>query len=434
MKKIIAVIMFLVLMLPLASAIMPAPDNRVIGANQYYSVVFDGEGEAAVALKLELQNIDEGNLSEIRIEIPGEQIRIINIVQEYNDVEKRCVDWEEVCTDYNDDEDKCEEYTRKCRRWYEEKIYPPKYYAVEYETERLSKSVVYSIALKKEVKTQESATLLLYYKCGDYAKKSLGAFEFDFETIKLQHDSNNIRVAVDVTPELVLKGGEAEVDYRKNLFGAAEAMAAPMDEGVRSESLQQFSNMITWASGYVKTTSGLDPGESFHVKGDYAKSWLGLHWIGVISTVVVVALIILGLALLYVKKIRKMRKGKNAVTYAGLGVASSGIILALGFIARFLVQMAEQTVDWQTRSLVTILVYLITGLMMMVVFFGPAVYIGAKKGLMAGVWTIASTVCCLFIMVIIVVVLLILFKAGNASPVYRGVMEASADMAVESAG
>src|SRR3989344_5147217 len=59
------------------------PTNSYNQNNQYYTVTFDGEGEASVIGKLNFYNFGKNQINNIRLEIPGNNIRIINIVQEY---------------------------------------------------------------------------------------------------------------------------------------------------------------------------------------------------------------------------------------------------------------------------------------------------------------------------------------------------------------
>ena len=440
MKKIILLIVFL-LMASFASAIymegsapssedgsaallaadskimppIPNPDGSIVGGNQYYSVNYDGEGEAAVLVKIEVQNIAQTNLTQLSLEIPGENLRIINIVQEHYAKESVCVEYEDVCSNYVNGV--CHGYVRKCKRYYDQIVYPPKYYPIAYDKTSLSKSTLVTFQLPKEIPLQENAVILLYFKSESYAKKVLGAYKIDFETIKINADIQNVRVALNVDQDLVLEGKKAEVNYRDNFAMAEKSLAAPIAVGGQSDQLQQLSSFVTYTEGYVKSASGLDPLESFSVKGRYAKSWLGLHWIGSLLALLGLVAVGVGLYSLYVKKISRMAHGKIAAKTVGLGVASSVTILLMWFLTSFLVKMVAQSLDYQSASLFSVLIYLMSGLMMFLIFFGPAVYMGVKHGFMAGVWTIVATVVSMFIMMIIVLAFFLLF---GQSPQYPG--------------
>src|SRR3989344_812837 len=83
------------------------PDSPAFGSNQYYSVVFDGEGEAAVAAKLVIVNTAKSNLTALNVEIPG-NVRIIAAVQEVQFKQRQCNNWERVCTNLSGET--CTEY------------------------------------------------------------------------------------------------------------------------------------------------------------------------------------------------------------------------------------------------------------------------------------------------------------------------------------
>lgn len=406
----------------------PEPDgNNIVGGNQYYTVNYDGEGEAAVLVKLEIQNIDKKNLTELSLEIPGSNVRIISIVQEYYEKMQQCIDYEEVCTNFS--EGKCQEYIRRCKRYYDQIVYPPKYYPIAYEKEALSESNLLRFNLPKEIGTQENAVVLIYYKSNKYAEKKFLAYKIDFETIKINADTQNVRVAINVDQDLVLEGKKAEVNYRDNFAMAEKSLSAPI-AGASSDSLQQLSNFVTYAEGYVKTASGLDPLESFSVKGRYAKSWVALHWFGTLVTLLALVVIGLGLYSLYVKKIAKLTHGRIIAKTIGLGIASSVSVLLLWFLTSFLVNLIRQSLDWQTANLFAVLLYLMTGLMMLLVFFGPPVYMGVKHGFMSGVWAVVATVAFMFLLLVVVLVFFLLFGTGQQYPIpiyktFGGVAEAA---------
>ncbi len=427
MKKSILLMFALVMLASFVSALMldsrimpPVPDGgNIVGGNQYYSVNYDGEGEAAVLVKLEVQNIGKKNLTDLSFEIPGSNIRIINMVQEYYDKVPQCVEYEDICTKYSDGQ--CVEYARKCKRYYDQIIYPPKYYPIAYEKEQLSESTFLRFNMPKEIPLQENAVVLIYYKSKDYASNSLMAYNIHFETIKINADTQNVRVAINVDQDLVLEGKKAEVNYRDNFVMAEKSLAAPIAVGASSDSLQQLSSFVTYAEGYVKTASGLDPLESFSVRGRYARSWIALHWLGTVLALLGLVVFCMGLYSIYVKKISKLKHGSLIAKTVGLGIASSVSILLLWFLASFLVNLVRQSLDYQTANLFAVLLYLMTGLMMLLIFFGPALYMGVKHGLMAGIWTVVSTVAFMFVLIIVVLVFFLLFGTGQQypGPIYK---------------
>src|SRR3989338_7731021 len=128
MKKILLIALLLVVSVYAQEAIrMPTPiDGAGLGQNQFYSVVFDGEGDAIVAAKLKIQNIGKESLKELDIEIPGKNVRLVNIMQEV-------IRFQKICGAYDP--------KGNCSYYYNQQIWPPEYYSIEKNTEKLSKSV-----------------------------------------------------------------------------------------------------------------------------------------------------------------------------------------------------------------------------------------------------------------------------------------------------
>ena len=116
----------MLILVPLVNAVYWDSSMGYYGQNQYYYAVFDKEGEAAVAARIEIQNTE--NLTSLEFMIPGENVEVINIVQEYYEYSEECIRWEEsACDSEKVCGQTCSEYSR-----YEN--YPAKYAQVEYET------------------------------------------------------------------------------------------------------------------------------------------------------------------------------------------------------------------------------------------------------------------------------------------------------------
>jgi hypothetical protein len=203
-SKLCALLLTLVIMLaPLISADIGAqkpyqPSSGFAGA-QFYSVVFDAEGEAAVVVKLQFPNTGASVLNEAVIEIPG-QVKLINVVQEVNANQK------------------VNNYLSSAKS----------YHSVKYNSDALSTSTKYLFSLPVPVKSQETVTLLLYYKALGYVQNDIFDYSFHFNTIKQPLDLQQVRVAVLVQPDLYLKGGERKVNYLggNTMFAAMETSMA----------------------------------------------------------------------------------------------------------------------------------------------------------------------------------------------------------------
>jgi F0F1-type ATP synthase membrane subunit c/vacuolar-type H+-ATPase subunit K len=320
----------------------------------------------------------------------------------------------------------CLKYEQKCSDWrWQVKTWDPLYYTLEPQAEELSNSVKYTIELKKPIEEQGQAGILLYYKVPSYVKKSAGIFNFKFETIKASYDIDKVRVAIDVQEGLYLDGGQAQTQYRST-YDTAFKSAAPEAAGVANQALSTFSNQITYASGYVKTTSGLDPWESFMVEGKYAESrfalnkWTIFGWIlGVLIFLASISFLVWFLIKRAQKRAEKISKtDKNhilplKIIGSGIGAAFSTIVV--GILGSLLIQVIQKNISYQYNILITLLFVLLEGIIILALVFGPSIYFGVKHGATKGVWVFVVTIASLLILGIIMVVVLATFFGTGIS-------------------
>lgn len=431
MKQIIAMLLAAFLLLPLGiaqmadvavarPAIMPIPpgEDLTLSQNHFYSVNFDGEGEATVATKISIQNTGKEKLDEVKIEVPGTSVRLINALQEVQQKSMRCGYWPGPIVYPSDKsyEEVPEEHRAKCQNWYE--TYDFKYYSLEREENKLSKSVQYTFTLPKPIGDQETAKIILYYKAEGYTDRSAGVFDFDFETLKINQDINQIRVAVTVQDDLFLEGVESEVEYRGGaMLKTMETAMAPAPSGVASADIQQFSSQIEWAPGLVKEARGLDPLESFHVTGRYAKSRIALYQGKIWTSAIVLLLAVLGMAF----GARRLLSGKAKSSSPTLAVVGGGLISAVGMfvvwvIAFMLMAAMRQMVDYQLQSMVGLLIMLISVLISLALLIGTPVLVGYRHGIPAGLMTVGVMMLTLLVLTIIAVVFLIAMGGSVGGP------------------
>ncbi len=398
----------------------PEPTEGGLGQNVYYSVIYDGEGEAAVAVKFMIQNIKKENLTSFTFEIPGRSIRIINAVQEVQEKQKVCSNWQDICTQF--DNGKCVEFAHTCENWYEQPIWPPKYYTIEPSFDdthlKSSASSRINLDLPYPVGSQETATLIIYYKVAESAQKSFGAFHFDFNTAKINYDTDNIRVAINVQEPFILEGGQAEVNYQSTPSYAPLEKAAD-SRGVQSQELADISSRIQWEPGYIKETKGLDPLESFSVEGKYAKSKFLLHQ----TTVYVSLLVLVVFIILIYAGARKIAKSKkmNFMTKAVMtGVASGIAVVIIWALVTVFMQSLQNVLPYNIQQMFTMLMIIIAGIIILAAIFGPAVYMGNKYGLPAGFVTFVSAVLTMLIFGMIVLFLYGLMFPNQPPIIYGG--------------
>ena len=396
---------------------MPRYDDgaSAFGQNQYYSVMFDEEGDAIVAAKLKIQNTGKENLSIVSIEIPGESIRMINIFQEVQGTQKYCAQWDDFCT-LTSESGKCTNFERKCVSWQDQQVWPPYYYSVDKKENQLSKSVQYTFTLPVPLDEQQVGTILMYYKVQGYVSKGWGIYDFDFESAKMDQDVASVRIAVNVQQDLILEGGQSKVDYRGDGLSYAVAESAPSAKAVQSNELQQFSSQLEWQQGYVKTVEGLDPLESFHVKGTYGTSWLMMHKISLIVGILLLVAVIFGLVLA-IKRLSEERMSSIVVLII-TGVAAGFLILLNVLFFTYIVRNMTQWVGYDYGQLLSLLLVLLASIITLALLIAPAVYIGLKKGISKGFLVLGITIITLVLLSIMAIVFLaIVSSSAIATPI-----------------
>ena len=428
MKKAIITMSFLIVLflipIVLASEAMPRyyPDSG-FGQNHYYVVNFDEEGEAAVAAKLVIQNTKKQEITDVVVEIPGQSVRIINAIQEARESTRKCRYWDDICIWYNNNI--CEKHAKKCYEWYYDYQPYQTYHTIDYDYEILSKSVKYTLHLPVNVSEQQTTTILLYYKATGYVDQSLGVYNFDFETAKLNYDINKIRVAITVQEDLYFKGGKTRIDFRPNSGVMSKSLAA---EGARSDEMQSFSSQITYSPGYVKEAQGLDPWESFHVKGKYASSWFALYKAWIILVLLALAAVVWGTNLFLINKVKKVRRPKlnKKVKPVTVGFFNSLVLIGFWFLLSVFMKWFSRVIYYTYEGFLFPLIILFASLIILVLTFGVPIYMGIKHGLSSGVITMLSQIFWMFVFLIVIAFLLTIF--GSSPTIYgvRAIAEAVA--------
>jgi len=372
MKKLIPLLALLLLLVPLVSAYYyPGSEFQ----DQYYYVIFDEEAEAATIAMITMNNYED--ITDLELEIPGQNIRIIGIYQEYYE--------------YDDDEDY---YWR----------YDVKYQEIDYTTNELSESVVLNFDIP--IQDQDQLKLYIYYKTESYATKHGDVYKFNFETIMGEYDTNYVRVAVDVTDDLYLEGGAAGIEYRDNILAGTAKM----------ESVASYVPYTD--TGFVKTTNALDPHESFHVTGKYANSWFALNWWKVVVGILIMGAVLVG-AVYGIKKGIKNKKTKLSVL---LGAACGAILGFLWLGSGYLLVHLRDLIGYQYDNTFAIFVVLLTILLSFLLLAIPPILMGIKYGLKQGIWCVISLVVALTILMIVgMIVFVLVFNTPEMF--YRGLAE-----------
>jgi len=393
---------------------------------QFYTVVFDEEGQVSVAGRLVYVNTNKdkctdlnkcigSTMSSISLQIPGSNVRIINIFQEVYDTEEVCQYYEEVCTLFENG--KCSTYTKTCANYYTQTVYPPKYILVNNE---LSPDGSYKLTLPQPAKQGEFVTLLVYYKADGFVEENTLTSGFAFETIKSNFDVNYVTVSVDVTGDNRILGVDSNVNYQPNFAALANSYVGK--EAFASDELYRTSQNIGYG-GYTETASLLDPMESFTVDGKYSDSWIVFNW-GKFLTVVILLLAFVGFGYggykvlskatnsINSNKKSKTRKSISLGNLFFIGGGSAVLMVVLLWVGKFVSSLLPYGMNYQTRATIGLLIGLIELLIVFFLTFGPSIYIGVKEGAERGFIVFGITIGALIILGILSIVVLLIFSSS----------------------
>src|SRR3989339_1580603 len=253
-KKIFALFLIALLVFPgVHAGYSYYPENSVVASGDYYQVLFDERGQATVIEYLQFTNYGEQAVEHIVFEIPANSVKIRYALQEVANT--FCPKGAACITSYT-----------------------PNYVMVP--VEELSDGV-YRVKLNQSIAKGNTGKITIYYKAMGYATVGLLSTDFDFQTNKWPFDVDYTRVAVSVTDELALKGGESRSDYKINYASAMVAMEsapAKASAGLLSSSdIGATVQSVKYAYGFIKEKRGLNPYEIFHVTGLYSDNWLKLY-------------------------------------------------------------------------------------------------------------------------------------------------------------
>jgi len=410
----------------------------ITSANQYYSVVFDEEGEAIVSLRLTLRNYDSEAINDVNIEIPGTSLTMLGVLQEtYGYDEQVCSSWSTGCSEYGEGETctkydydgNCLNYEKPCLKYgqvcqsYRTNSYNQRIFKrIDVEPVRLSNSYTLPLKLLTPVSENGYTNLLIVYKVEGYADKSLGAHKFNFETAKVPYTSSTVRVAINVQSGLNLKGTEAEINYLPNtqVFSAISDRAE-LSSGL-SKSVESYSNSITYTRGLVEDATYLDPHESFSVKGLYAKSWARVN-IGKILLVIMVLVGVIGFLYYGGKKLsgyarenlpEKVVKKKHTHHFMVpfLSGLFTSITIALLWVVTFImIELADEMLRGSAEDLIALLFVLLAIMITLAMLIGVPIYVGTRFGGMMALFSTIAIFAWMFVFAIILFIIFTLFSS-----------------------
>jgi len=425
--KIISLVSLSVLVLVGFAGIASAQNELLFGQNHFYTVIFRGNGEAITYAKIAITNSEEKPLTEFSFEMP--KVSPSEIVMYQMKLPQECVNY-----NYSDP-------ARPCLQ-YRDPDYAQQYYyygysngKAEYQKIQYTKSGnLYRLTLPTSVEPYKSTAIIVAYAAKGYVNESLGLYKFNFETLKVPSRIQEIRVAVDVDSDLLLKGKRSSVNYNTTGLGVSE-LAAP--QSVSSRDLDKVVGSIGSYGPLVKEAKNLAPNESFIVKGEYATNWFRLYFSSILLTILIIAAIFAGVY--FLAKFLKRHGGQSGqfgsganqqisnqipqssisifnLTNASVSLLSVVLVVGLTYLLRFLLE-SDLLRSMNTDPVFGIVGFITIILLYVLVIFGPAIIVAIKHG-----WkSLVSILIAEFLwFVIFLVVYLVLFQSGLTSNIFRG--------------
>jgi hypothetical protein len=317
----------------------------------------------------------------------------------------------------------------------------------------------YKVTLPAPVPSQQSSSLLLSYSSMAYARSSLGAHVFNFQTIKVNQRTSSSIVALSVDPDQYLEG-KSSVNYQPSAVDSGSLSTQANSAAPSASALNQVSDSVGTGGEIVKQATDLAPGDTLSVKGRYASSLLLLRLPGLLATLGFLALAVI-LALVFRKRIAKHlrihhKRGPQptvaalatnpaahaahpAVPFVSAGNVLAGLVSALGIcgITWFVSWWSQKASNYSGGGVGNVpspdpfsagLVFM-TAILAYVLFgLGPAVYLAAtSRDWRRAVYTVAFEVLFLVAFVLIyalAIAPLLGSPSSVAPPIYNGAAQA----------
>ena len=385
---------------------MPA---QLFGQNQSYSVVFRGNGEAVVNLRLSFTNTQTSNLTSLALRIPKVEPKDMFAFQVIRP--GPCLRYAPVGT--LEGQNALYVPTSRCLLYDD----PPDPYSW-YGPAKYQKAVVQyagdtvTITLPQPIKPEKFGNILLYYRAFGYAKKDIvGTYHFTFETLQAQDQVEQVDVGIATDTNLLLRGTKENVNYRFEDAMVASRGVADMAAPSANTRLDAYYQQI--GSGQlIKSASGLQAFESFTIRGSYADNALRLYAkeiaIG-IAVFVVIVLLTIGILRLAIKSL-------TVLAVVGVSFLSAVFMLGYTVIIIFLIRNLPVVLSYDyPMQLPIVMVLLIISLGIYgFLLFAPAIFIGMKRGIVYGLVTAGLTLGWL----ILAVVLFTVISAFSGNPSY----------------
>lgn len=396
--------------------------NPFFGQDHAYSVTFRGNGQAVVFLRVLFSNNGDTPLKTLTLRFPKIEPEGILAYQVMRD--KTCIRY-----DYNKPA-VAPSYQYPCLE-YGEPNYSDYYYGTN--TYKKAKSSLatdtLTVELPDSLAPQKSGSILLYFRAFGFAKKnSFDAYDYTFETLKVDDTIRNLRIGISPDSDLYMKGAQGNVDYFKEsapIFESSKAMS--VGASFRNTSVDTAISNIGYGT-VNKNASNLMPLDSYKVKGAFADTKLKLY----AGAVIAMSAVILGIILVLLLGVWKLfnvltRKstlsnvpasvksgvGINLLLSTSTGFVSASIIIISVFLAYFFTRvMSSWSYRGGTEGAVLPILALLPFIGLIGIFLNfPAIVIGVKRGVWWGLLTFLATLFWLFLAFIVLALVFAGFRS-----------------------
>lgn len=394
----------------------PVPNKNsypFAGENHWYSVVFRGNGEAVITLRVALANTDrdESPLRNVFLRLPEiipSDISVYQIFAQGNCIRYGPRPLLPGSRDYQ------ENYAPSRCIEYNEPDYFNYYGGGRYQKAKYEYSGdTLTIELPTPIQPDKSGSYFVYFRAYGLAKKNLwGAYKYTFESLKTEKSINQLHVGISTDSDIYLKGVKGEVDYR---FDEAPAMMKMEAAGTAVSNTLMDRVVSQIGQGTIeKNASNLAPLEAYKVKGMYANSRLKLYGKEIVLTLAAILILAAVIFLLAKKLLGKMALAPVAVKEAVAkdvkmqdNVRSFLTSLAISFVSSlalfiysifvFVLFNNFDYIDYPLSQVLGAATIIFSFCIYSVGLFVPGIYYGYKKGIGWGIATIVLTVFWLFI-------------------------------------
>lgn len=425
----------------------PSPPSTLpnfLGQNHDYTVTFRGNGEAIVSLKAVFANLNEKPLAQVSFRIPKVDPQDILVYQVLREPTCRRYDLEGAAPSEESElpggvvSPSRPAKAVSCLEYQEPDYYQNYYGGNKYQKAKSEFKIdTLTVDLPQKVKPNASGNLIVYFRAFGYARKNLfGAYEFNFESLKVEDRIRRLGVGITTDADLFLRGAKAKVNYR---FEEGDMALQSMKAEMGAVANPQFDNFVNQIGQGVitKTATNLQPVESYSVKGRFADAWLKLYGreisVGTTGVLIFLTLIFWVGKLLW----RKMTRGggvakgpeKEAMAASGLSREGVSLVVSLGlsFLASILILAYTVLIVLFSRflnsfyfsefsTLLFIFVVIVSIGFYVLALLGPAIWLTLRRGLSWGLTTFGLTILWLILSLLAVVFFFFFFFQRNPYP------------------